>query len=132
MRPFALRLMAIAAVTAICLIAPACGNGDQQLVSITVSPDNVTMGGFGLQVQYTAIGNFRNPMESKDITSKVVWASAAPQIVSVDANGLATYLGGCATNLQITATAYSNKANPSAGSATVGSITLNAQDPVCQ
>ena len=132
MRPFALRLMVIAAVTAICLIAPACGNGDQQLVSITVSPDNVTMGGFGLQVQYTAIGNFRNPMESKDITSKVVWASAAPQIVSVDANGLATYLGGCATNLQITATAYSNKANPSAGSATVGSITLNAQDPACQ
>lgn len=131
MRRFALRLMVIAAVTAICLIAPACGNGDQQLVSITVSPDNVTMGGFGLQVQYTAIGNFRNPMESKDITSKVVWASAAPQIVSVDANGLATYLGGCATNLQITATAYSNKANPSAGSATVGSITLNAQDPAC-
>ncbi|HEX3321820.1 MAG TPA: Ig-like domain-containing protein [Terriglobales bacterium] len=132
MRPFALRLFVIAVVIAVCLTTPACGNGDQQLVSITVSPDNVTMQGFGLQVQYTAIGNYRQPMESRDITSKVVWSSAAPQIVSVDANGLATYLGGCATNLQITATAYSNKANPSAGSATVGSITMNAQDPVCQ
>ena len=120
MRLFALRLSVIAAIIAVCITFPACGNGDQQLISITVSPDNVTLGGIGLQVQYTAIGNYRQPMESKDITSKVVWASAAPQIISVDASGLATYLGGCATNLQITATAYSNKANPSAGSATVG------------
>ena len=60
MRPFALRLFVIAVVIAVCLTTPACGNGDQQLVSITVSPDNVTMQGFGLQVQYTAIGIIGN------------------------------------------------------------------------
>jgi hypothetical protein len=60
---------------------------DQKLVSITVMPTNVTFGGPGISVQYSAFGSYIHPVETKDITTKVVWVSDATQVISFNTPG---------------------------------------------
>jgi hypothetical protein len=103
---------------------------DQQLVSIAVTPQDSTITGAGLELQYTAIGTYIHPPETKDITSTVVWKSEADQIISFstpDKPGLATSGLGCGTNLGISATMYSNPQDPSAGTAVVGNATVTVK-----
>ena len=104
----------------------------QQLVGITVTPQGstITLGAVGEQIstQFTALGSYIHPPETKDVTSKVVWTTDSPTIIALDPNqpGLVTTTGeGCGTNLGVTATIYSNPSNPSAGSAVVGTSTMN-------
>ncbi len=99
-----------------------CGAG-QQLVSITVTPTQFNFQGIGAQVQMTAMGNFIHPPASKDITTTVKWATDVPTVVSVSQTGLVTSINICG-NGQVTATAYSNPANPPAGSAIQGSANV--------
>jgi hypothetical protein len=50
----------------------------------------------GLQVQFTAIGNYTRAGHTpitKDITSEVTWSSAFPQFVTLNTAGLATVTG---------------------------------------
>jgi hypothetical protein len=104
-----------------------CGH-DQELTSITVTPSDTTITGQGLELQFTAVGHYIHPPESKDITSTVIWKSQADQIISFitpDKPGLATSGSGCGTNIGISAVIYGNPNNPSAGNAVIGTATVN-------
>ncbi len=119
------------ALAALVLSSVSCGH-DQKLVSITVAPQGTTITGAGLNLQFTATGNYIHPPESKDLTTKVIWKSEADQIIAfLDPSkpGLATSGGGCGTNLAITATVYSNPSNPPAGSVVVGTALVNVAQP---
>jgi hypothetical protein len=111
--------------------APGCAL-DQELISIGVSPKDTTVIGQGLELQYTALGRYVHPEETKDITTTVIWKSQADQIISFitpDRPGLATSGAGCGTNIGISATVYSNPSNPADGTAIVGRTTVNVEQP---
>jgi hypothetical protein len=96
---------------------------DQKLVSIAVQPSaGFVFEGFGAQGQFTALGTYIHPPETKDITNKVVWSLNIANFGTLTQTGQLTYTraDGCGSG-QVTATAYSNPANPSAGSAVVAS-----------
>jgi hypothetical protein len=103
-----------------------CGH-DQHLDSISISPNNVTINGAGLDLHYTALGHYSHPPNTKDITDQLLWESSAPQIITVDQNGVATSGLGCGTNLQITAT--SSPRTPKSDSVIVGRVTVNVTQP---
>ncbi len=108
-----------------------CGH-DQKLISIAINPPGASITGAGVVVNFQAIGTFIHPPESKDITTSVVWMSAAPQVVSIVSNtGVATSGTGCGTNITITATAYSNPQSKS-GSVVVGTAAVSVKgNPGC-
>jgi hypothetical protein len=104
----------------------------QKLVGINLSPQGttITLTGFGQVVgtQFTALGVYIHPPETKDITSKAVWSTDTPAIITLDPKtpGLVNTTGqGCGTNLGVTARIYSDPANPSSGSVIVGSTIMN-------
>jgi len=110
---------------------------EHKLISIDVSPQNSTITGTGLNLQFTATGHYVHPLENRDITSTVVWASSSDQIVSFSTPsqpGLATSGFGCGTNLQISASVYKDPAKPANGSVISGVATVSVQQPggVCQ
>ncbi|HKB99054.1 MAG TPA: hypothetical protein VKD23_09730 [Terriglobales bacterium] len=113
------------------LTLPGCGH-DQKLESIAINPSGASITGAGVVVNFQAIGTFIHPPESKDITTSVVWMSAAPQVVSIVSNtGVATSETGCGTNITITATAYSNPQSKS-GSVVVGTAAVSVKgNPGC-
>ena len=104
----------------------------QTLDLITVNPQGSTiqLGGFGEQVsvQFTALGSYSHHPENRDITTKAVWTTDSPDIITVDPAhpGLVTTTGmGCGTNLGVTASVYSNPANPPDGSVVIGRSTIS-------
>jgi hypothetical protein len=108
-----------------------CGN-DQSLSFIEVRPNDVTITGAGLDLQFTAIGHYNHPPTTKDITSQVIWRSSADQIISFitpDRPGLATSQFGCGTNLPVQAVMYRNPKNPSNGTAIIGTAIVNVKQP---
>jgi hypothetical protein len=131
-----LRLAVLGGVVLAAMTLPSCGH-DQTLESIKVSPRNSVITGAGLDLQYTALGYYSHPPETKDITSTVIWKSQADQIIAFetpDKPGLATSQSGCGTNLGISATVYSNPGDPANGTAVVGSATVTVNqvdDPNC-
>ncbi|HWY19721.1 MAG TPA: hypothetical protein VNX26_00790 [Candidatus Acidoferrum sp.] len=105
---------------------------NQHLVSIAVSPQGttITLTGVGQQVstQFTALGTYIHPPQTRDITSTAVWTTDTPTIIFADPTtpGLVTTTGnGCGTNLGVSAKVYSNPSNPSSGSVVVGTATMN-------
>ena len=125
-----LRILGLCAALGLGLSFLSCGH-EQKLVSISVTPANVTITGAGLQIQYTATGHYAHPPELKDLTQKVVWSTPATQIISFSTTqpGLATSGLGCGTGLLIVATLFSNPSNPQAGTEIVGSTTVNVNQP---
>lgn len=97
------------------------------LTAIAVSPTAVTATpSFGLQNQFTAIGTYSRPGHAaitKDITNQVNWASATPQMVTVDQTGLATVTGAVIGNTTISASAQGFHG------IIVGSATFTVQNP---
>ena len=136
MKAFVFRSIGIAALCVSLLALLSCGN-DQRLVSIVVSPQNVTITGVDCTtapcqptVQYKAIGFYNHGGKPKDITGQVIWTTDAPTIIqfqSSPAGLLAPTGNGAGTNLGVTATVYSNSSNPSAGTLVFGTavITVN-------
>jgi hypothetical protein len=129
MKSLALRgsAVTVAGVFLVCLLS--CGH-DQQLVSISVSPNDVTINGFAT-VQYRALGQYIHPPQTKDITSTVLWQSSAPSVIAFTSNvaGEAVPSGtGCGTNLIISAVVYGDPTNPPQGTAAVGTATVNVDE----
>lgn len=114
MRQGRLRFGVVAGTMLVVLLLPSCGF-KRKLVSITVVPDTVTLTGTGVQLQFKAIGNYIHPPDSRDITTSVAWQSAADQVVTIDATGLATSQFGCGTDIPITATSHSDPHDSSSG-----------------
>jgi hypothetical protein len=129
---FWLGLTGLVAVLALTLLLPNCGRA-QVLASIDVQPDVETFGDAntpvsadaGLNVQLRALGNYAHPPITKDITSKVTWASNTPGIATVDATGLLTATGTDCGDAIVSATVQNNTdGNESASGAIVtGSMT---------
>src|ERR1700681_1374528 len=91
---------------------------DQKLVSIAVQPSaGFVFEGFGAQGQFTALGAYIHPPESKDISGKVVWSLTVANVGPLTQPGKLTYTStdGCGSG-QVTASIYSNPATLNAGS----------------
>jgi hypothetical protein len=133
-----LRVSGVGLLIVLLLASPSCGH-DQQLVSISVLPQGATLTltgpGQSLSIQFTAIGSYIHPPESKDITSRVVWSSDSPQVIDFNtpgSSGLATTTGtACGTNIGILAKVYSRPSNPPSGSVVVGTSTVNVTITGC-
>jgi len=124
-----LHFVAIAWIVLGVLTLPSCGF-KRQLVSITLIPNLATLTGFGVQLQFKAVGNYIHPPDSRDITTSVVWQSAAPQVVTVDATGLATSGPGCGTGIVISATAHNDPHDNSSGIVVgTAAVTVNPPPP---
>jgi hypothetical protein len=110
---------------------------DQKLVSIAAQPSaGFVFEGFGGQGQFTALGTYIHPPETKDITDKIVWSLNIANFGTLTQTGQLTYTrtDGCGGG-NVTATFYSNSSNPSAGSATVASAPVkgaNEGTATCQ
>jgi hypothetical protein len=114
----------LALVCSIALMVPSCGH-DQQLVSIDVQPSEFVFEGLGAQGQFTAIGSYIHPPQTKDITAQVIWKIDIANFATITQTGLvtSTRADGCGTG-NVTATHYSNPSNPSAGTVIIGSATV--------
>jgi hypothetical protein len=113
----------VVAFAAGCLIGlPSCGH-DQTLQSITIRPSGFVFEGVGAQGQFTAIGNYIHPPESKDISNQVLWKINVANLATVSNTGLTTALNVCGSG-NVTATVYSNPKNPPDGSIIIGSATV--------
>jgi hypothetical protein len=120
------RIVAIGILLAGFLL-PSCGF-KRKLVSITMIPSTATLTGPGVNIQFQAIGNYEHPPDHRDITNSVNWASAAPQIVTIDQAGLATSTTGCGTGITITATAHSDPHDSESG-VVIGTATVAVAQP---
>lgn len=105
---------------------------NRHLVSIAVSPQgtSVILSQIGQTVgtQFTALGTYIHPPETRDITTTAVWSTNTPDVIVLDPTqpGLVNTTGtGCGTNLGVSAKVYSEPNNPSAGSVVVGTATMN-------
>ena len=116
-----------------------CGH-DQQLESITVTPavenfgatDIPVFADAGLSVHLRALGSYIHPPVTKDITNQVTWTSNTPQMVTVDANGVATATGQSCGGTIITATIVTNHSDgaiSSTGALVTGSMQANVICP---
>lgn len=116
-----------------------CGH-DQQLVSINVIPAVENFGATnipvpadaGLSVHLRALGSYIHPPVTKDITSQVTWNSNTPQMVTVDASGVATATGLSCGGTIISATIVTNHSEgaiSSTGSLVTGSMQANVICP---
>ena len=96
---------------------------DQRLVSIAVQPSQgFVFEGYGAQGQFTALGTYIHPPETKDITNQVVWTLNIANFGTLTQTGQITYTrsDGCGSG-QVTATFYSDPGNHSAGYVVLGS-----------
>jgi len=123
------KLFGIAALVAsatLLLSVSSCGHG-QHLVSIAVTPSPVVFQGVGAQVQFTALGTYVHPPETKDITSQVQWRIDISFLATIDKAGVATATGVCGAGNAI-ASFYSDPSNPSSGSVVVGMAAISGID----
>jgi len=107
-----------------------CGH-PTTMVALTVTPSTagvVGVGGGG-QIQFKATGQFVNPSEFVDVTNQVAWSSLVPQVVMVNAQGLATSGLACGTSV-ITATASEPLiGNVGVGAIVTGTASFTVADP---
>jgi hypothetical protein len=99
---------------------------DQKLVSIAVQPSQgFVFEGYGAQGQFTALGTYIHPPETKDITSRVVWSLNIANFGTLTQTGQITYTrsDGCGSG-QVTATFYSDPGNHSAGYVVLGTSSV--------
>ena len=120
-------VMALAMLSALVLALPSCGF-KRQLVSITVTPTGADITGTNVTVQFTAIGHYIHPPDSRDITNSVVWESSSEQVIKIDATGLGTSGSFCGTNIPITATAHSDPHDNNSG-VVIGTATVSVAHP---
>jgi hypothetical protein len=119
-------LSAIVAVVILTFSLPSCGF-NQHLLSIQVSPNPVIFQGIGATVQFTALGTYDHPPETKDITSQVQWTIDIGYLATINSAGVAVATGVCGAGNAI-ATSYSDPSNPSSGTAVVGRAAISGVD----
>jgi hypothetical protein len=71
---------------------------DRELIGITIQPQTVTFGApdSSLSADFSALGTYLHPPETKDITTQVTWATDIPQLITVTAGGVVSPTGnGC-------------------------------------
>jgi len=89
-----LSIAALIAAASLFLSLSSCAF-NQHLVAIRVSPPGATFQGVGAQIQFTAIGTYIHPPETKDISSQVQWAIDSQNLATVTSSGFVTSLSIC-------------------------------------
>ena len=119
-------IAALFVTAALLLSASSCARS-QQLVSIALQPaGGFVFEGYGAQGQFTALGTYIHPPETKDISDKVVWSIDISNFATLTQTGQITYTrtDGCGSG-QVTATFNSDPKNPSSGSVISGSAPVS-------
>jgi len=128
-------IIVLAAAGGLLLSLSSCGR-DQELVSIQIQPTVETFGASnipvqdnrGATVQLRALGTYIHPPVTKDITTKVTWASNDTQMMTVDANGVLTATGLACGGTLVSATITTNRSTggiSSSGALVTGYMTGN-------
>ena len=81
------------------------GNGtgsSHDLTSLTIIPGDQIVNLVGETAQYIAIGSFTGTPAAQDMTNQVTWSSSDVRIATVNAAGLATAVGNCGGQGQVT------------------------------
>lgn len=115
--------VAAVVVIAVSMVSSLSCARDQELVSIALQPAaGFVFEGFDAQGQFTALGTYIHPPETKDITNKVVWTIDIANFGTITPAGQITYTrtDGCGSG-NVTATFYTNASNPTAGSVVTAS-----------
>ena len=95
----------LVALASVCISGlPGCGH-DQKLESITVQPSGFVFEGIGAKGQFTAIGTYIHPPESKDITNHVLWQIDVANLATITQSGSVSALSVCGSG-NVTATVY--------------------------
>lgn len=97
------------------------------IVSITVSPDGLTLG-TGIKQQYTATATY-NDGSSQDLASGVTWSSSDNTVASIDNNGLATTIAQGTVTITATAGSFSDTATLTVVPASLVSISVTPATP---
>jgi hypothetical protein len=112
------------------LLTPGGCARNQHLVSIAVTPQGATITqspGVVVGTQFTAIGTYVHPPETRDITKIATWSVDSPVILQVSPTtpGLINTTGnGCGTNLGVSARVYTDNGNPN-GNVLIGTATMS-------
>jgi hypothetical protein len=114
-----------------------CGH-DQELTQITVQPGTETFGASnipvpanaGLSVQLRALGTYKHPPVTKDITNEVTWSSNTTQMVAVDSAGLVTVTGNTCGNTLVSATMKAAHGGIQTGFMTANVVCFTGTGPV--
>ena len=97
------------------------------IVSITVSPDGLTLG-VGIKQQYTATATYSDG-SSQDLASGVTWTSSDNTVASIDNNGLATTVAQGTITITATVGSFSDTATLTVVPASLVSISVTPASP---
>jgi len=123
--------LGLVVVAAVLLALSSCARS-QQLVSISLQPTGgFVFEGYNAAGQFTALGSYIHPPETKDITDKVVWTLDIANFGTITQQGLVTYTrtDGCGSGL-VTATYTASDGNVVEGTAPVSGA--NNSSASCQ
>ena len=126
-------ILALISAATLLVSSSSCGF-NQHLVSIQVTPNPVVFEGVGAQVQFTALGTYIHPPETKDITTQVQWRIDISYLATINSSGVAVATGVCGAG-NVIATVYNDPSHPSNGSVVVGTAAISGigqGTPTCQ
>lgn len=121
-----LSVFVLAFLLPLILISPSCADSSK-LLSIQVMPNPVVFQGVGAQVQFTALGTYIHPPETKDITDQVQWRIDVGNLATINSTGFAVATNVCGAG-NVIASVYSNPSDPSSGSVVVGTAAISGVD----
>lgn len=115
----ALRLVVLIAAVSL----PSCMH-ERKLVKITVDPSDAFFGAPDpdTQINFTALGSYIHPPDTRDITEQVTWTSDIPQLLTVT-KGVASPTGAGCGIVNISASMKDG------GNLVTGSATITIKDP---
>lgn len=116
-------IAALLAAAVVLLNLSSCARS-QTLTGITLEPSGgFVFEGYNAAGQFTALGTYIHPPETKDITDKVVWTLDIANFGTITPQGLVTYTrtDGCGSGL-VTATYTASNGNAVLGTAPVSGV----------
>jgi hypothetical protein len=121
-------IVVLAAIAVALLNTSSCAR-DQQLVAITVQPSAFTFltSNPTLVANFTALGTYIHPPETKDITAQVTWSCDLPQVLAVTSGGHVSPTGNGCGVVNLTAS-YNHGTGPS-GNVVIGTATVTVNGP---
>jgi hypothetical protein len=110
-------VMATLATASLLCSTLSCGY-NQHLVSIALQPsEGFVFEGYNAQGQFTALGTYIHPPQTKDVTSQAAWTLNIANFGTLTQTGQITYTrtDGCGSG-EVTATVNTDPSDPKSGS----------------
>jgi hypothetical protein len=121
-------IIGLAAVAAWLLSLSSCGRS-QQLTAITIQPATFTFltPDPTLSANFTALGTYIHPPETKDISSLVTWSSDVPQLLAMTGSTVSPTGNGCGV---VNVSASYNHGTGADGNLVTGYSTVTINNPL--